>query len=65
MVRAYIQKLWSRKTIMQCMLEDSRKQGHPNIQCFDNICDWTKMNANQLLHKIHDRDGWRQYVVKA
>ena len=23
------------------------------------------MDANQLLHKVNDRDGWRKCVVKA
>ena len=54
-----------RKTIMQGIVEGSRKQGRPKSQWFNNITDWTNMDANQLLHKVHDRDGWIKCVVKA
>ena len=47
------------------MVEGSRKHGRPKSQWINNISDWTKIDANQLLHKVHDRDGWRQCVVKA
>ena len=53
------------KAIMQGIVEGSRKQGRPKSQWFNNISDWTKMDANQLLHKVHDRDDWRKCVVKA
>ena len=49
------------KTIMQGIVEDSRKQGRPKSQSFKNISDWTKMDT-KLLHKVHDRDGWRKCV---
>ena len=52
------------KTIIG-IVEGSRKQGRPKSQWFNNISDWTKMDANQLLHTVHDRDGWRKCVVKA
>ena len=53
------------KMIMQVIVEGSRKQGRPKSQWFNNISEWTKMDSNQLLHKVHDRDGWRKCVVKA
>ena len=53
------------KTIIKGIVEGSRKQGRPKSQWFNNISDCTKMDANQLLHKVHDRDGWRKCVVKA
>ena len=34
------------KTIIQSMDEGLRKQGRPKSQWFDNISDWTKMDAN-------------------
>ena len=34
------------KTIMQGIVEDSRKQDRPKSQWFNNISDWTKMDAN-------------------
>ena len=45
------------------MVEGLRKQCRPKSQRFDNISDCTKMDANQLLHRVNDRDGWRKYVV--
>ena len=50
---------------MQGIVEGSQNQGHPKRQWFNNISDWTKMDANQLFHKVHDRDGWTQCVAKA
>ena len=53
-----------RKTIMQGIVEGSRKQGRLKSQWFNNISDWNNMHANQLLHKVHDRNGWRKCVIK-
>ena len=50
---------------MQGMVGGSQNKGRPKSQWFDNISNLTKMDANQLLHKVHDRDGWIQCVVKA
>ena len=47
------------------MVEGLRKQAHLKSQWFNNIYDWTKMDANQLSHKVHDRNGWRKCVIKA
>ena len=49
---------------MQGIVEGSRNQGLPKSQWFNNISDWTKMDANQLLHKVHDHNGWTKCVVK-
>ena len=51
------------KTIMKYIVEGSQKQGRPKSQSFNNISDWTKMDANQLLHTVHD--GRRKCIVKA
>ena len=52
------------KTIMKGIVECSRKQGRPKIQWFYNISDWTKMDANQLLHIVHDLNDRRKCVVQ-
>ena len=49
---------------MQGIVKGSRKQGRLKSQWFNNLSDWTKMDENQLLHKVHDRDGWIQCVAK-
>ena len=53
------------KAIMQVMVEGSRKRGRQRSKWFHDISEWTKMDVNQILHKVHDRDGWRQFFVKA
>ena len=52
-------------TIIQEIVKGSRKKGRTKNHWIDNISDWTKMDANQLLHKVHDRDGWIKYVFIA
>ena len=52
------------KMIIKGIVEGSRKQGRPKIQWFDNISDWTNMDANQLLHIVHDLNDWRKCVVQ-
>ena len=51
------------KTIMQCSVEGTRKQGRPKSQWIDNIVKWTKRNVNDIIQEIHEIYGWRKRVA--
>ena len=53
------------KTISQGVVEGVRKRGRPKKQWLDNISDWTKMDINDLVNVVNDRDGWRKCVSKS
>ena len=49
----------SKKTIIQGIVEGVRKRGCQKKQWLDNITEWKKMDINDFVYVVHDRDGWR------
>ena len=48
------------KTILQEMVEESRKIGRPKRKYIDDVKEWTKMVIDDILLEVYKRDKWRR-----
>ena len=48
------------KTILQEMVEGSRKRGRPKRKYIDDVKEWTKMEIDDILLEVDNRDKWRR-----
>ena len=48
------------KTILQGVVEGSRKRGRPKRKYIDDVKEWTKMEIDNILLEVDNRDNWRR-----
>ena len=48
------------KIILQGMVEGSRKRGRPKRKYIDDVKEWTKMEIDDILLEVDNRDKWRR-----
>ena len=53
------------KTILQGMVEGSRKCDRPKRKWIDDIKEWSKLIQSDLMVKPHDRNEWRRHCITA
>ena len=42
------------------MVEGSRKRGRPKRKYIDDVKEWTKMEIDDILLEVDNRDKWRR-----
>ena len=47
-------------TILQGMVEGSRKRGRPKRKYIDDVKEWTKMEIDDILLEVDNCDKWRR-----
>ena len=48
------------KSILQGMVEASRKRGRPKRKYIDDVKEWTKMEIDDILLEVDNRGKWRR-----